>query len=597
MSVSPESDQASHSLRLRERLMAIQQNRQTGRIATQSNTDPVSDDNLKLQTFSVKSCSEVNTAISEKELCYYQDQVARLQTENSQLKKGIGEKDRDLKKSQEALQAIGAGGGGGNVAAKIVELSKKVRELQSELYTEQSRSMKLERNQIELQELIRLGEGELDQLRDQLENKSPSLEELSPSDQKKLELMREEVTDLKARLMEGKNLNQSMKQELRLTQKALTQELGPDADKYTLSQLINSEAAWKGRAQQIKLLKKKVSELRAQLQQDTVSTNSQLDTERDVSSAERLDTCDMRVSTRLYGSSVSSQSDRQRELLKKMETSRKETAEKTQNELDELRKIQTDYKHKNTALQARNQTLSQEVKQLRRDLADSKSREISLAKQSADTATTSVNKNQANIEGLKQELHKKCVQIENLTQEISNNKDHVTLPSLGESIKSSKVRQVVSKPGVSLNRGHLTDNELLDIARINGMLLSVSVERDKLRELVSLMQERLQEAVEIGSTQETLLRQMKHSNALLEKEACRGGNRSGAVLTSDNDSLMQRINISEDENSALQHRLASINQSRKEDTRMYKEMLDTSRQIFTDTLNQLRSVVVDRESV
>lgn len=587
MSTSPEPNPDSHSLRLRERLKAIQQNRHTGKTATQSDTTE-SDDNLKLQTFSVESYSSASiesTGISERELNYYQEQVAKLQTENALLKKGIVEKECELKKSHEALQAMGAGGS--SVTGKVVELSKKVRELQSEVYIEQSKCKKLENNQIELQQLIRLGQEELDLLREQLEDKPPSQEDLSPSGQKKLEMMREEITELKARVAEGKNSNQSMKQELRLTQKALSQELGSEADKYTLSQIINSEVAWKGRAQQIKLLKKKVGELRAQLQQDGVC--SQLDTERDLCSTSET----TRVSTRQLAS-VSNQSDRQRDLLKRMESSRKETAEKVQTELEELRIQQTEFKQKCTALQARNQTLSQEVKQLKRELTESRLREQSISKQPIDTTTVCVSTCQVTIEGLKQELHKKCVQIENLTQEIANNKDHVTLPSLeSATLKGTKGRQV----GVSLSRTQLTDNDLLDTARINAMLLSVSVERDKLRELVALMQERLQEAVEAGNTQETLLRQMKQSNALLEKEVGRSNKLTASMTDASlsRDTLLQRIEISEDENSALQHRLASVTQSRKEDTRVYKEMLDTSRQIFTDTLSQLKSAVFDKD--
>ena len=584
---APETNPDSHSLRLRERLKAIQQNRHTGKTVTQSDTTE-SDDNLKLQTFSVKSCSDASiesTHISERELNYYQEQVIKLQTENALLKKGIVVKEGELKKSQEALQVMGAGGG--SVTGKVVELSKKVRELQSEVYIEQSKCKKFENNQIELQQLIRLGEEELDQLREQLADKPPSLENLSPSGQKKLEMMRDEITELKARVAEGKNSNQSMKQELRLTQKALSQELGPEANKYSLSQIINSEVAWKGREQQIKLLKKKVGELRAQLQQDGIC--SQLDTERDLCSTSET----TRLSTRQLGT-VSSQSDRQRDLLKRMEYSRKETAEKAQTELEELRIQQTEFKQKCTALQARNQTLSQEVKQLKRELTDSKLRDQSNStRQPTDTTTSCVNTCQVTIEGLKQELHKKCVQVENLTQEIANYNDHVTLPSLeSATLKGTKGRQV----GVSLSRAQLTDSDLLDTARVNAMLLSVSVERDKLRELVALMQERLQEAVEAGNTNETLLRQVKLSNALLEKEVGRS-NKLTASMTDNlsRDTLLQRIEISDDENSALQHRLASVTQSRKEDTLVYKEMLDTSRQIFTDTLSQLKSAIFDKD--
>ena len=610
MSASPESDQASHTLRLRERLKAIQQNRLQA-AKSHSSTDPGTtqppDDNLMLQTYSSVKCSEAgieSTGVSEKELRYFQELVAKLQTENSELKRGLGEKDRELKKSQEALQAIGAGGGSGNVAGRIVELSKKTRELQAELYAEQSVAKRLEGNQISLQELVRLREEESSQLREQLENKPPSPRDISPSGQKRLELAREEATDLKARLGESKNANQSLRQELRLTQKALEQELGPEAEKYSLSQIINSEAAWKGRAQQIKLLKKKVSELRVQIQQELQNSCSQLDPERDLSTATRYESQNSLATpdtARVGGKqcSVSSQSDRQRELLRRMDASRKDTAEKTQNDLEEMKLLQTELKNKYTAVHARNQTLSQETKQLRKELAESKAREKAAAKP-AEPPASMVVKYQTTINGLKQELHKKCVHLENLTQELANRNNHVTLPSILPACEEevggkSRGRQAVL-------RGQLTGSELLDTTGINGMLQSVSVERDKLRELVGLIQERLQEAVEAGSSHEAQLRQLRHSNVLLEKEVSRVG-QSGAKLAAtlagdinsqSRDVILQRIEISEDENAALQHRLSSVSQSRKEDTRVYKEMLDASRQIFTDTLNQLKYVGMDQ---
>ena len=615
MSTSPESGQASHTLRLRERLKAIQQNKLKPVRAQHSSTEPDAtqhtDDDLMLQTYSSVKCSEASVensgGVSERELKYYQEHVARLQTENSQLKRGLGEKDRELKKSQEALQAIGAGGGSGNVAGRIVELSKKSRELQAELYMEQSRAKKLESNQRELQELVMLREGERDQLREQLEDKPPSPEDISPSTQRKLELVREEMTELKARLTENKNLNQSLKQELRLTQKALTQELGSEADKYSLSQIINSETAWKGRAQQIKLLRKKVNELRAQTQQDAHSSCSHPDTEQDnISTAARyesqnsLSTLD--TATRLGGKqcSFSSQSDRQRELLRRMEVSRKETAEKTQSELDEIKRLQTESKNKCAALQARNQTLSQELKQLRKELAESRTREK--PSKPAEPPTSMVAKYQATIDGLKQELHKKCVQIENLTQELTNRNNQLTLPTILPACEEAAGGK--SRGRVAILKGQLTGSELLDTAGMNGMLQSVSVERDKLRELVGLMQERLEEAVQAGNSHESQLRQLKHSNVLLEKELARigqNGAKIAASLTGDIDSqsrdvILQRIEIAEDETAALQHRLSSLSLSRKEDTRVYKEMLDASRQIFSDSLEQLKHAYTDQGS-
>ena len=642
---SPESEQASHSLRLRERLKAIQQNRKQTK--SKSASTPVQDvpepceqpqssteDNLMLRTFSsAQPGSEAGgeeSGVSEKELAYYQGLVARLQTENSQLKRGVEDKDREFRKSQEALQAMGAGIAGVNIAGRIVELSRRVRELQSELYSEQSKVKRLETGQLDLQELVKLRERELEEVRAELESNPP--EETSPSHQKKLDALREEVAELKARVMEGKNASQSLRQELRLTQKALSQELGADADKYSLSQIINSDVSWKGRAQQIKLLKKKINELRSQIQSMQVQEDgnrcSHLDTEMDgINTAVRFDSHNsiQSIATSRTSTSVprqldsSCQGDRQRDLIKKMESSRREATERTQEELEELRRSHTESKHKCNALQARNQTLSQEVKQLRKDLTETLSREKNMKETISKLSSappTAVSKYQATIEGLKQELNKKDVEVENLSQELSSRESHLTLPSIyphremctegSAPARRTRGRHATSAPGVSTCKP-LNHSEALDTASLNAQLQSASVERDKLRELVGLLQERLEEAVEASSSQAAQLRQMKQSSALMEKEIsrCAQTGTARSVRVSDapggledqlsSESLLQRVEIAQDEILALQHRLSSVTQSRKEDTRLYREMLDASRDIFTDTLNQLKSAGVDRE--
>ncbi|KFW73661.1 Coiled-coil domain-containing protein 13, partial [Pygoscelis adeliae] len=285
-----------------------------------------------------------------------QDQLREVRDENCRLYKLVTEKDFEIKQLQKKIQEdrlalSGASGLAGDVAAtKIVELAKKNREITAETETEKAKVKQLNNKVKELEKELQtavekihsLGGGDAGIKQSTLKTIEGNLAE-SPE----VKALQEKLTTANFKVMEYRNQLQSAKQELKMTQKLLANEVGEDVN---IQSLLTNSGSWRGRAQQILVLQSKVRELENQLGQNKTRTSlSEID-------EELLALTDPRK--------LSAQ---EKNLLKirSLEKEKKETLEKLTGEHDALQKSHEEVKKKLDASKARNKVLCSEVKTLK----------------------------------------------------------------------------------------------------------------------------------------------------------------------------------------------------------------------------------------
>ncbi|KAM9276361.1 coiled-coil domain-containing protein 13-like [Cariama cristata] len=285
-----------------------------------------------------------------------QDQLREVRDVNCRLYKLVTEKDFEMeqlqKKIQEGRLALpGSSGLAGDVAAtKIVELTKKNRELTAQTEREKAKvkqlSNKVKALERELQTAIEkihsLGGGDTGIKQSTLKMIEGNLAETPV-----LKELQEKLTSANFKMMEYRNQLQSAKQELKMTQKLLANEVGDDVNIQSL--LINS-GSWRGRAQQILVLQSKVRELENRLGQKKTRTSlGEIDEELPALTVPRKFSA--------QGKNLLN--------IRSLEKEKKETLEKLTGEHDALKKSHKEVKEKLAALKARNKVLCREVKTLK----------------------------------------------------------------------------------------------------------------------------------------------------------------------------------------------------------------------------------------
>ncbi|XP_054673448.1 coiled-coil domain-containing protein 13 isoform X2 [Grus americana] len=285
-----------------------------------------------------------------------QDQLREVRDENCRLYKLVTEKDFEIKQLQKKIQEdrlalSGASGLAGDVAAtKIVELAKKNREITAETETEKAKVKQLNNKVKELEKQLQTAMEKLHSLGGGdagIKQSTLKMTEGNLAESPEVKALQEKLTTANFKVMEYRNQLQSAKQELKMTQKLLANEVGEDVN---IQSLLTNSGSWRGRAQQILVLQNKVRELENQLRQNKTRTSlSEID-------EELLALTDPRK--------LSAQ---EKNLLKirSLEKEKKETLEKLTGEHDALQKSHEEVKKKLDASKARNKVLCSEVKTLK----------------------------------------------------------------------------------------------------------------------------------------------------------------------------------------------------------------------------------------
>ncbi|XP_065600878.1 coiled-coil domain-containing protein 13 isoform X2 [Cyrtonyx montezumae] len=627
-----------------------------------------------------------------------QDQLREVRDENCRLYKLVAEKDFEIKQLQKKIQEdrlalSGTSGLAGDVAAtKIVELAKKNREIIAETQSEKAKVKQLNNKvkdlerelQTAVEKIHSLGGNDAGVKQSTLKKTEENLAE-SPE----VKALQEKLTTANFKVLEYRNQLQSAKQELKMTQKLLANEVGEDVN---IQSLLTNSGSWRGRAQQILVLQSKVRELENQLGQNKSRTSlSEMD-------EELLALADPRKC-----------SAQEKNLLKirRLEKERKEALEKLTVEHDALQKNHEEVKKNLDASKARNRVLCSEVKTLKgqivtllekgkhddelidallsqqkqmQEILKHLSQQDEKNKESQQLLGQQLNneaqKQNCLIEQLRQMVAEREAKVKELEEEIgqltfqeksahqgdssgavtppsAHSEDlHFTglkpLPSASDQFGRIASARTVSKMGhllvestatkpsllcSNVTPGRLAGTDSLDfkvlqtqITEHKALFQAAEVERDRLLELVTVLQKRVEEGSDkvldaekrlqeerwrcvileqqleklqmdpgrITSTQKAPLRSRTGQSAVRSRMSLNMGDRkelsaaqlSKLPLESQIEELSTRLVIQLEENEALKAALQTTVRKKEEDFKLYQDTMDQVKDIFLQAIRQ-----------
>ncbi|XP_075602947.1 coiled-coil domain-containing protein 13 isoform X4 [Balearica regulorum gibbericeps] len=559
-----------------------------------------------------------------------QDQLREVRDENCRLYKLVTEKDFEIKQLQKKIQEdrlalSGTSGLAGDVAAtKIVELAKKNREITAETETEKAKVKQLNNKvkelekelQTAMEKLHSLGGGDAGIKQSTLKMIEGNLAE-SPE----VKALQEKLTTTNFKVMEYRNQLQSAKQELKMTQKLLANEVGEDVN---IQSLLTNSGSWRGRAQQILVLQNKVRELENQLRQNKTRTSlSEIDEEL----------------LALTGPRKLSAQEKNLLKIRSLEKEKKETLEKLTGEHDALQKSHEEVKKKLDASKARNKVLCSEVKTLKGqiitllekgkhddELIDALLKKAAHQGDSSGDADTPPSEHS---EDAGFTLLKPLASDSNQVGRIGSAR---TVSKLGHTL----VESAATEPSLLSNNippGRLAGTDSPDlkvlqtqITEHKALCQAAEVERDRLLELVTVLQKRVEEGSNKVLEAEKRLQEERRRCVILEQQLEKlqmdpgrntsaqkpplrsktGQSASHSRLTlnvsdrkelsaaqlsklpleSQIEELSTSLMIQLDENEALKAALETTVRKKEEDFKLYQDTMDQVKEIFLQAIQQ-----------
>ncbi|XP_040519682.1 coiled-coil domain-containing protein 13 isoform X1 [Gallus gallus] len=628
-----------------------------------------------------------------------QDQLREVRDENCRLYKLVTEKDFEIKQLQKKIQedrwaVSGTSGLAGDVAAtKIVELAKKNREIIAETESEKAKVKQLNNKVKELERELQTAVEKIHSFGGSdagIKQSALKKTEENLAESPEVKALQEKLTTANFKVLEYRNQLQSAKQELKMTQKLLANEVGEDVN---IHSLLTNSGSWRGRAQQILVLQSKVRELENQLGQNKNRTSlNEMDEEL------------------LALSDPRKLSVQEKNLLKirSLEKERKEALEKLTMEHDALQKNHEEVKKNLDATKARNKVLCSEVKTLKgqivtllekgkhddelidallsqqkqmQEILKHLSQQDEKNKESQQLLGQHLNneaqKQNCLIEQLRQMVAEREAKVKELEEEIGqlalqkksahqgDNSGAVVTPpsahsedlhfsglkpptSAGDQVGRIASARTVSKMGhmliesaatkPSLLSSNITPGRLAGIDSLDFKVLqtqitehkalcqAAEVERDRLLELVTVLQKRVEEGSDkvleaekrlqeerrrcvileqqleklqmdpgrITSTQKPPLRsktgqsagQSRLSLNMGDRKELSAGQLSKLPLESQIEELSTRLVIQLDENEALKAALETTVRKKEEDFKLYQDTMDQVKDIFLQAIRQ-----------
>ncbi|KAJ8924465.1 hypothetical protein NQ315_007262 [Exocentrus adspersus] len=406
---------------------------------------------------------------------------------------------------------------------KIVELSKKIREKNAEVEALKTKNSKLQQVILELREKPNDEEDE----KESEENPTKELQETV----KKLE---DKLSYTSTKLTEAKNTNFQLKNDLKLANKWLHQEIGESFE--SLQSLTNTNGGWRGRAQIIIDLQQKKQRLRTS--QDKVSKSTI--------------------------NSVTSKSESKISLLSK--------------ENDELKTLYDELKKKHEAAKARCKVLENEC-----ILIKSKYNMVKEQSERDQDIITTLSAQISNTREMKKDILKERGAVINRIQ-----KENDALAKQIEEYKATirKIKEELQQSNIEMERLNSMKScrECGDHHQKDQRLSRLEAERQKLLELAELQNSRLAAERDAHLKTQASLRQEKQRAARAEANAARielESNTSRSSYSTASSSkqleftLKDQLELAEENVKALKTRLEIEQLERKSDLQEFAKALQS----------------------
>ncbi|XP_044610446.2 coiled-coil domain-containing protein 13 isoform X1 [Equus asinus] len=315
----------------------------------------ISDGLSLLQAREQNSKNSFELRVLEDEIEQLREQLRETVDENGRLYKLLKERDFEIqhlkKKIEEDRFAFTgtAGVAGDVIATRIVELSKKNRVLMAESEGAKTRVKQLSNRIQELERELQTALARLPAKGATDAGAKPPRAQMGDRalpETPEVKVLQDRLAATNLKMSDLRNQIQSVKQELRMAQKVLANEVGEDVN---VQQLLSSPGTWRGRAQQILVLQSKVRELEKQVGQTQSRSVGIASDERSVYPDPRKPSAQEKNLLR----------------IRNLEREKQESWEKLVGERDALQRELEELKKKFEGMRSRNKVLSSEVKTLK----------------------------------------------------------------------------------------------------------------------------------------------------------------------------------------------------------------------------------------
>lgn len=539
------------------------------------------EDNTKVK--SNKTDLSVPVSSYVKELEYLKSCVEQLQSDNARLKSELKQKEQkiiELEKEHEE-ERVAMGKAGATVTQRIVELSKRNRELNAEVAAEKNRIRQYQKKlkESEMTTSQKESQGQPSGYKDLHKHKGDAALKLQKEDQATvIAQLQVQLQQSKLRMAEQRNQCQVLKQELKLAQRVITKEVGEGVNTSTL---LSGTSGWRGRAQQIITLQSKLAELGDQLRNGRQNGSTRV--RRAVSSEHREHTA-----------SAPMVDPRQKATLRKIESDKQRNLDEARSELESLKAEYSNVQQQCSALKARNKTLTNHVKSMKEEIASLQA-QVDKAKLMEIPRSKSANSN--DFDTVFQDMEREIQQLSKDNQVLRKQliRCQTEIQALKAGMKESNPSTLPPVTSRGRRRGELErkaasagqpTGPLHTLSHISLMSQVSKIEQDRLLELTRCLQQRLDATTDKFNSLDIEMRTLRQQNVRLEKIVGRGRAKDGYDGSQRTRALCEvqeleaQLAIQMDVNAVLKDTLELTRQEKMEDLKLYWKMVQETKKLL-----------------